>query len=205
MRGPYDGGAKCDNLTVMGTRGHAALALAAWICSGCGKSEDVKADADGGGGESIGEVRGSPFVVRSVSANYQRTGPPAWIAIGLTTQSGTECGPVHEGGWAIEVYAYSPTGPVLPGTYPVVSDPMGKSFADARLHTFGAACTELGVTDAAGGPIESGTITITATEPRVTGSFDVVIGGVHLAGPFDAKLCEDDGGPMAVGLLDACR
>ena len=190
----------------MGPRGHAALALAAWICSACGQSEGVKAGADGGGGESIGEVDASPFVVRSVSASYQRTGAPAWIAVGLTTQSGTECGPVHEGGWAIEVYAYSPTTPVLPGTYPIVSDAMGKSFGDAALHTFGAACTELGVSDAAVGPIaKSGTITITATEPRVTGSFDVVIGGVHLAGPFDARICEDDGGPMAVGLLDACR
>ncbi len=159
--------------------------------------------ADAGGGEAIGDVGGSPFVVRSVSAMVQQGQTISWIAVGLTTQSGTECGPVHEGGSAIEVYAYSPTAPVLPGTYAIVADPMGKAFADAALHTFGAVCKEIGVSDAS--TEKSGTITITATEPRVIGSFDVVTGGAHLAGRFDAVICEADGGFQSVGLLDLCK
>jgi hypothetical protein len=192
--------------TLANMRGRAAmvLALLALSCGGSVQAGDDPA-ADGGANAdvSIGEVDGTAFLVRSASADFHDdpTGT-SWIGIGLTTQSGTDCGAVRGGGTALEIYIFTRGGPLSPGTYPLSSDAPGQYFGDAILRVYGPSCED---TRPQGPSDVQGTITLTSLEPRVRGNFDLVTQGVHLAGRIDARRCSLDGEPVSVGRLDACK
>jgi hypothetical protein len=184
-----------------------ALAMSS---AGCGATSEAGAKLDAAPDDasqspatdaaSIGTVGDAGFVVRSESAMQWGTYS---MAVGLTTEARTECGPVHEDGWAIALYILADPSPITPGTYPLGTTD-GGVVVDACLHAYGPDC---GVPATEGGPgcsFQLGQITLTSISDRVTGAFDVVVGGEHLAGPFDAVLCGPDAG-AGVLVLDSCK
>jgi len=190
------------------------LGVAAWCVAGCGGQAAVSAGSDasvasdigqGGDAGSIGTVEGTDFVVRAASAVIWEGANYHDLGIGLTTESGTECGPAHAGAWALALYVLGEPAPLGPGTYPIGPSDGGPLLVDACLH--GCGFPPLSDADPLGCAVTTGdgVITLTSLSPRVTGSFDVTVDGVHLSGPFDATLCGADAGVAGVGMLDGCR
>ncbi len=133
----------------------------------------IASDVASPDGESIGNVDGIDFVVRSASALRWTNATYDDMAIALTTESEAQCAQLHGAGWA-------------PG--------------------YGPTCNAIGGSDdAAGCPVGPGTITLMSVASTVTGSFDVTVDGVHLAGSFEAATCGPDAGPPGVGTLDTCK
>jgi hypothetical protein len=191
---------------VLGCGGEAAVSRGsdASVTPDSGPEGDVGGDAGQVDAGSIGTVEGTEFVVRSESA--VTWGGPTYqdLGIGITTETDTECGPAHAGGWALVLYILGEPPPLGPGTYPIGGDDAGV-LVDACLHGCGfpplSDADPLGCAQAKG----DGVIALTALSPRVTGSFDVTVDGVHLSGPIDATLCAPDAGVAYVGMLDECK
>jgi hypothetical protein len=181
------------------------LALGALACgtSSAGSAgAGVDAAADGDADLAIGDVAGTSFVVRSSFA--RNSAPPSGYAIAevhLTTQSGVACGAVHDGAMTLSLFVYDPTEHALvaAGTYPVGATTDGGLSGDAYFHAYSGACREVLPVGAPpdGGFPRGGSITLSSVSPRMTGTFDVTVDGVHLAGAFDAPLCDPDAGTLA--------
>jgi hypothetical protein len=172
------------------------------VAGDAGGIGDAVPSASGGG--SIGAIDGTEFVVRAQSATLGKA--PDVLNVGLTTESGTECGPVHSGAWALELYVFAyGGGPLRPGIYSGTLNVDGGPIIDAVLDRYGPACSRLTPPDAgADAGTLSGTITVTSLSPRVVGSFDLDVFGLHLAGAIDAVICGPDAA-TGVGTLDACQ
>jgi hypothetical protein len=164
-------------------------------CTGGG---DATSDAGTSSKETtIGNYDGGTFVVRSTSAVHT----PSYVYVALTTLTGSECKKISPGHTAIGLYVFPRDGSLLPGTYDVAGPDGGLSaFTSVVIHQYGASCAEeWGIGDGT-----RGTITLRSIEPRVTGSFDVVLGNTPLAGSFDTAPCRDDKA-WSVGDLSTCE
>jgi hypothetical protein len=165
-----------------------------------GDSPDRGDAAGDDGPPSIGDVAGTPFVVRSA---FARSIAPAQsypiLEITVATGTAAACAPVHGAEMTLSLFIYNTRDqtPVGPGTYPIAGQTDAGLSGDAYFHSYGPTCPlevfPYGLPPDGGFP-KSGLIAISSVTPTVRGSFDAMADGVHLAGVFDAALCVPDAG-----------
>jgi hypothetical protein len=161
---------------------------------------DIGDAAGDDGPPSIGDVAGTPFVVRSA---FARSVAPAQgypiLEIVVATAATAACAPVQGAEMTLSLFIYNTRDqtPVGPGTYPIAGQTDAGLSGDAYFHSYGPMCPmevfPYGLPRDGGFP-KSGVIAISSVTPTVSGSFEAIADGAHLAGAFDAPLCGPDAG-----------